>query len=324
VRVSPLAPAPIEPAPAPQQPVVAPYDTGAAKTELPVIGKQGRAHKSLLAAVIGLAAIAGAGYLATRGAPGSTISESRDTDNQPTLNSAAPFTENLNGVRLEMAPVPSGSFLMGSPESEKGRYGDEGPQHRVTVSGFYIGRYEVTQAQWQAVMGANPANFKGDDDLPVERVSWSGAKEFCVKLSRITGKTYRLPSEAEWEYACRAGTTDPYAGDLDALAWYSNNSGNKTHPVGQKQANAFGLFDMHGNVWEWCEDISHGGYGRQHGNPPMDGSAWLSDGNPSARVLRGGSFNYNDKSCRSASRNGASDDRYVNAGFRVVVSARTQ
>lgn len=186
---------------------------------------------------------------------------------------------------IEMVYVQGGAFLMGSPENETGRTVDEGPQRRVSVPGFYIGKYEVTQAQWRAVMGNNPSSFKGDN-RPVENVSWNDAQEFCRKLSQMTGKTYRLPSEAEWEYAARAGTTGPYAGNLDAMGWYEKNSGGKTQPVGQKQANAWGLFDMHGNVWEWCEDFWHANYN----GAPTDGSAWLSGGDSRYRVLRGGSW----------------------------------
>lgn len=239
------------------------------------------------------------------------------------LNLGNSFTENLNGVALEMIGVPGGEFLMGSPPNEEGRSDDEGPQHNVTVPRFYIGKYEVTQAQWKAVMGSgnNPSYFKGDD-LPVEQVSWNDAKGFCQKLSSMTGKTYRLPSEAEWEYACRAGTTGAYAGNLDAMAWYDNNSGNKTHPVGQKQPNAFGLYDMHGNVWEWCEDVWHDRYGGQHGNPPADGSAWLSGGDSSFRALRGGSC-FSSRGVRSADRVGLAPVVRVNYfGFRVVAPAR--
>ena len=133
-----------------------------------------------------------------------------------------------------------------------------------------MGRYEVTQAQWQAVMGNNPSNFKGCDQCPVETVSWDDAQEFIRKLNaQNDGYKYRLPSEAEWEYACRAGTTGDYAGNLDEMAWYGKNSGGKTHSVGQKQANGLGLYDMHGNVWEWVEDRYHHNYNRA----PTDGSA---------------------------------------------------
>jgi formylglycine-generating enzyme required for sulfatase activity len=227
------------------------------------------------------------------------------------------FTDDLNGVPLEMIFVPGGTFKMGSA---KGFFRvDERPQHDVTVQAFYIGKYQITQAQWEAVMGENSSHFKGDPTLPVESVSWNGAKEFCRKLSQMTGKSYRLPSEAEWEYACRAGTTGDYAGDLDALAWYSNNSGAKMHPVEQKQPNSFGLFDMHGNVWEWCEDIWHYDYD----DAPTDGSAWLSGTDSSARVVRGGSWIRPRGDCRSAYRHyNLPDARGTDIGFRVVVGAR--
>ncbi|MDQ3011451.1 MAG: formylglycine-generating enzyme family protein, partial [Acidobacteriota bacterium] len=160
--------------------------------------------------------------------------------------------------------------------------------------------------------------------LPVEGISWNEAKDFCRKLSEKTSKTYRLPSEAEWEYACRAGTTGAYAGDLDAMAWYSNNAGGKTHPVGQKQANPFGLFDMHGNVYEWCEDVWHDSYGGQHGPPPDDGSTWLKGGDQSLRVLRGGSWDLISY-VRSAYRlRYAPGDHNFNIGVRVVASSRTR
>ncbi len=180
--------------------------------------------------------------------------------------------------------VPGGPFKMGSPKG--GWYNTEKPQHDVIVPGFYIGKYQITQSQWEAAMGKNPSHFKGDPALPVENISWNDAKRFCEKLSRMTGMGYRLPSEAEWEYACRAGTTGDYAGDLDAMAWYSKNSGSETHPVGQKQSNAFGLYDMHGNVREWCEDVWCDNYK----DAPTDGSAWLSNGNSIQRVVRGGSW----------------------------------
>ncbi|MFN8001764.1 MAG: SUMF1/EgtB/PvdO family nonheme iron enzyme [Acidobacteriota bacterium] len=146
---------------------------------------------------------------------------------------------------IEMVQVPSGTFLMGSPISELGHSTNEEPQHRVTVQSFYIGKYEITQAQWKSVMGNNSSIFASilaDDDLPVANVEWTEATEYCRKLTQLSGKEYRVPTEAEWEYACRAGTTGPYAGDLDAIAWYEKNSKNELHPIGQKQPNAFGLY----------------------------------------------------------------------------------
>jgi formylglycine-generating enzyme required for sulfatase activity len=203
----------------------------------------------------------------------------------------------------------------------------ERPVHQVTINySFYIGKYEVTQAQWQAVMGDNLSYFKGDN-LPVEEVSQQEAITFCKRLSQMNGMEYRLPTEAEWEYACRAGTTGDYAGELDAMAWHSSNSGGKTHPVGQKQANAFGLYDMYGNVWEWCLDYYHSNYIAA----PTDGSAWVGgsvlasaewNSNP---VLRGGAWDSSANNLRSPFRN-----RYDwihgfdRIGFRVVAVARTQ
>jgi formylglycine-generating enzyme required for sulfatase activity len=163
------------------------------------------------------------------------------------------------------------------------------PVHRVTISyGFYMGKYEVTQAQWQKVMGNNPSYFKNcGDNCPVESVSWDDAREFVKELNQMNdGYTYRLPTEAEWEYACRAGTTEDYAGNRGAMGWYEKNSGYKTHAVGQLPPNAFGLYDMQGNVYEWCEDWYHDSYN----GAPTDGSAWLSGGEQKYRVARGGAF----------------------------------
>ena len=208
---------------------------------------------------------------------------------------------------------------MGSPSNESGRYIEE-TQHRVTLSqGFHLGATEVTQAQWESVMGSNPSNFKGRD-LPVEQVSWEDAMSFCRKLTereraagRLTaGDAYTLPSEAQWEYACRAGTTGAYAGDLESMAWYDPNSGGKTHAVGTKRANAWGLYDMHGNVYEWCSDW----YEAYPSGSVADPTGARSGPD---RVNRGGSW-YNDASyCRSAPRSG--DDpggrsRYL--GFRLA------
>ncbi|HKQ79168.1 MAG TPA: SUMF1/EgtB/PvdO family nonheme iron enzyme [Blastocatellia bacterium] len=228
------------------------------------------------------------------------------------------FTDDLNGVPLEMIFVRGGSLKMGSRAGIAHR--DEQPQHDVTVPGFYISKYQVTQAQWKAVMGNNPSHFMSDPNLPVENISWNDAKEFCGKLSQITRKGYRLASEAEWEYACRAGTTGDYAGDPDAMAWRRDNSGSKTHPVGQKLPNAFGLHDMHGNVWEWCEDIWHEDYKQA----PADGSAWLIGRHSSDRVVRGGSYQSDDDCCRSAYRlRNHLSTRNGSLGVRVVISAGT-
>jgi len=229
-----------------------------------------------------------------------------------------PFTEKLaNGIRLEMVSLPAGKFLMGSSESN-----DEKPQHQVKVNSFAIGKYPVTQAQYQAVMGSNPSRFKNNPQNPVEQVSWNDAQAFCQKLSQITGKTYRLPTEAEWEYACRAGTTTRYYfGDNDNqlgdYAWYDENSNSKTHPVGQKKPNGWGLYDMSGNVWEWCEDDWHSSYA----GAPDDGTAWIDNDNrsQSPKCLRGGSWYHGPYSCRSASRDWYNPDIHIHVnGFRVA------
>jgi len=226
-----------------------------------------------------------------------------------------------NSIGMKLSFIPAGEFMMGSPSSESQRESDESPQHRVKISkGFYMGIYEVTQAQYKAVMDGNPSYFKGDN-LPVEEVSWNDATEFCKKLSRKEGKTYRLPTEAEWEYACRAGSQTRFCfGDsdsgLDEYAWCGyKKSGKQTHLVGQKKPNAFGLYDMHGNVWEWCQDWYDENY---YSNSPGVDPEGPNTG--TARVLRGGSWYGYPRRCRSAvrSRNGPGY-RYVDLGFRVVV-----
>ncbi len=212
-----------------------------------------------------------------------------------------------------MLPIKGGAFDMGSNEHD-----NENPVHRVTVRDFQLCKHTVTQAQWKAIMGDNPSNFKGDD-LPVEQVSWDDAQAFIKKLNEKTGRKYRLPSEAEWEFVARGGTQSKgykYAGsnDLDEVAWYSGNSGPKTHPVGQKKANELGLFDMSGNVWEWCEDHWHENYK----GAPDDGSAWLSGGNASYRVLRGGAwYNLGNNSRVSRRNSNNPNDWYYNYGFRL-------
>ena len=222
------------------------------------------------------------------------------------------------GVTMELVRIPAGTFMMGSYNG----LSNETPVHAVTISNdFYIGRYEVTQAQWRAVMDDNPSHFSGCDDCPVETVSWNDAVAFCDALSASSGYDIRLPSEAEWEYACRAGTTtEYYFGDhpasLDDYAWHSQNSGSRTYPVGGKLSNAWGLYDMSGNVWEWCYDRHGSSYydsyppGGWPPNPtgPQDGTN---------RVIRGGSWNSGISHARSANRDGhPSATADISIGFR--------
>jgi formylglycine-generating enzyme required for sulfatase activity len=225
-----------------------------------------------------------------------------------------------NGVKLEMVLIPAGEFLMGSPDSENGRFPDEGPQHRVRITRpFYLGKYLVTQEQWQAVMGNNPSNFKGPEN-PVEMVSWDDCQQFLAKLNAKTSEQpgkFVLPTEAQWEYACRAGSKTRYCfGDDDSelgeYAWYHANSGGKTHPVGGKKSNAWGLYDMHGNVWEWCQDWYDEGY---YAKSPTDDPAG-SDGGAN-RVFRGGGWSDPAGDCRSAPRyRDGPGIRYGSLGFR--------
>ena len=225
-------------------------------------------------------------------------------------------TTNFTG--MEFVLIPAGEFEMGSPSVEIGRDPNEGPVHTVTIEkAYYLGKYEVTQKQWGEVMGFNPSKFKGDD-LPVEYVSWADAQEFVRKVNQMEGTDkYRLPSEAEWEYAARAGTTTRYSfgddeSDLGYYAWWDRNPGDKTHPVGQKQPNAWGLYDIHGNVWEWVQDRWHSDYD----GAPTDGSAWES-GSSTIRVIRGGYWDYS-ASCRSAYRGNHYPDRRSYLGFRLL------
>jgi len=228
------------------------------------------------------------------------------------------FVEQIPGIPLEMVAIPAGTFLMGSPKNEAGRYHDEPLQHRVRVRGFFMGQYPVTQAQWRAVAGLpmdnraldpDPSRFKGDD-RPVDQVNWYDAVEFCDRLSQYTGKTYRLPSGAEWEYACRAGTTTPYSFGknirIDQSNFkidQSNFKADGTTQVGRYPANGRGLHDMHGNVWEWCQDAHGGGDWAQY------------------RLLRGGSWFFNAQFCRSAFHKHSNPAyRIDDIGFRVAVS----
>jgi formylglycine-generating enzyme required for sulfatase activity len=227
-----------------------------------------------------------------------------------------------------MVQIPGGSFMMGSPASEKGRTQDESPQHQVNVPAFSMGKYVVTQAQYQQIMGNNPSGFSGAE-RPVEKVSWNDAVDFCEKLRQKTGREYRLPSEAEWEYACRAGTTTPFHFGETITTDLANYNGNYTYAsepkrkylqettdVGSFPPNAFGLYDMHGNVWEWCQDDWHDNYS----NAPKDGSVWTSQSGIT-KLLRGGSWTYTPANCRSASRYHSNLGSYnLSFGFRVVCS----
>jgi formylglycine-generating enzyme required for sulfatase activity len=227
------------------------------------------------------------------------------------------YTEQLSGhTSLEIVAIPAGEFWMGSPGDEEGRFDDEGPQHRVTVPAFAMGRYPVTQAQYQAVMGKNPSNFtENGANCPVEQVSWHDAVAFCQKLSQQTGREYRLPSESEWEYACRAGTATPFHFGETITPDLANYEKYETTPVGRSPANAFGLHDMHGNVWEWCEDHYHDSYE----GAPSDGSAWT--GGNGTRLLRGGSWLSDPRNCRSAYRyHDYPGYRSDAIGFRVAVA----
>ncbi|MEZ4772262.1 MAG: formylglycine-generating enzyme family protein [Bacteroidia bacterium] len=221
----------------------------------------------------------------------------------------------------EMIFVEGGEFGMGGSDAEA--RDNEKPIHRVQVSSFYMGKYPVTQALWQAVMGNNPSEFKGKN-RPVEKVSWTNAKTFIQKLNEKSGKTYRLPTEAEWEFAARGGIYSQgylYAGSdkLKEVGWYDENSENKTHPVGQKLPNELGIYDLSGNIWEWCEDDWHNNYI----DAPTDGSAWVSSENRgSDRVFRGGSWGSTPDRCRIAFRLSISPvlrDPYL--GFRLAMSA---
>jgi formylglycine-generating enzyme required for sulfatase activity/tRNA A-37 threonylcarbamoyl transferase component Bud32 len=234
-----------------------------------------------------------------------------------------------NGVKMELVLIPAGEFMMGSLETEKDRSSDEGPQHRVRISqSFYMGKYEVTQEQYEAVTGNNPSRFQGAKN-PVEQVSWHDAMEFCKRLSEKVGREIRLPTEAEWEYACRSGTPTAFHYGNSLSSDQANFNGNfpyggagkgvyrrKMVSVGSFQPNAWGLYDMHGNVWKWCGDVWHENYT----GAPTDGSAWMTGGTQDFRVLRGGSWGESADDCRSSSRHWLTPaDTDSELGFRVVV-----
>ena len=237
-----------------------------------------------------------------------------------------------NSIGMELVLIPAGSFEMGSPKSEKLRDADEGPLRRITIKKeFWVGKFEVTQAEYQKVMGVNPSGFRDCGRCPVENVSWADAQKFIRKLNSMNdGFTYRLPSEAEWEYAARAGSSGPFSvgnsmspaqANFDSRYPYEAQKGKyhvKTLPVGSYTPNAFGLYDMHGNVWEWVEDIYvRAGYSGM----PSDGSANTSNGDENKRVRRGGGWDSWGKALRSANRGWKNPrDRNKNGGFRVAAS----
>ncbi len=234
----------------------------------------------------------------------------------PTQKQAFYDREQLNDeIALEMVYIPAGSFLMGAPDDEEGAAAFERPQHLVTLPAFHMSKFPITQAQYQAVMlDFHSSKFIGDN-LPVDTISWIQAKTFCQYLSQKCGKSYMLPSESQWEYACRAGTTTPFYFGKTINTDVVNYDGNylygnrlkgldvyrqKTTEVGQFPPNAFGLYDMHGNMWEWCEDNSH----KSYVNAPTDGTPWMNEEDRTSHILRGGFWDNVPRHCRSAARYG--------------------
>lgn len=260
----------------------------------------------------------------------------------PIPASPRPGTTIENSIGMKLAWIPAGQFLMGSPETDNSAFSDDKPQHLVRITKpFHLGVMEVTQVQYEQVMGTNPSHFQGGS-LPVESVTWDEAVEFCRRLSslpeeRAAGRVYRLPTEAEWEYAARAGSTGKWCfgddeSELGDYAWYGMNSESRTHPVGQKRPNAWGLYDMHGNVWEWCEDVGKRVYVAREVRDgdlvepiPVDDPSGTGVG--SNRVGRGGSwYGTPGQHCRSAHRLGlgAQIGRGHSVGFRVAFSSVDQ
>jgi len=257
------------------------------------------------------------------------------------------YTQVVKDVAFEMVYVEGGTFRMGATEKQTEQAGDdEYPVHEVTLTDYYIGKYEVTQGVWKAVMGSNPSYFQEGDDYPVERVNWNDIQTFLRKLNQLTGRKYALPTEAQWEYAARSGKggnkfvyawcgggaiafsegasgsadrgeETKYSGsdDIDEVAWYGGNSDDTTHPVGTKQPNALGIYDMSGNVWEWCRD-----WGGLYSSAPQTNPTGPSSG--IGRILRGGSY-YDEgsgtKEYRVSNRAASEpENRYTNCGFRLV------
>jgi formylglycine-generating enzyme required for sulfatase activity len=303
-----------------------------AKEEAERRGQEERDRKALIES----AAIPGSALIQISADRGALVRVGNEWQQKTERITVSGYEQELaEGIAISMVQIPAGSFQMGSPATEAERGSGEGPQHRVQLQSFFLGQTPVTQAQWKEVaswpevdlkLNSNHADFKGAN-RPVETVSWEEAMEFCRRLSQRTKLSYTLPSEAQWEYACRAGTTSPFAfGDtlMPDLANYDGNivygSGPKgqfqqeTTEVGSFAANAWGLQDMHGNVWEWCLDHWHDDYW----GAPSDGSAWVYGSNQTMRLLRGGSWNNNPRNCRSANRNRRhQDNRNNNVGFRL-------
>jgi len=225
-------------------------------------------------------------------------------------------SQNVSTIQIEpeMVLIPAGEFMMGSNESD-----DEKPAHKIYLDAFYLGKFEVTQKEWKAVMGISPSLWNGDD-LPIEQVGWDDVQEYLRKLSEMTGQKYRLPTEAEWEYACRAGTTSKYyygddVGRLEEYVWFDENSIGITHPVGQKKPNAWGLYDMLGNVWEFCQDC----YDKNYYSKSVDRNP-VNSVQGKYRVIRGGYWGHDVSNLRCADRFSISSpyDRSNCIGFRVV------
>ena len=251
--------------------------------------------------------------------PGFLPDENGRNPDEPQVRTAPPSLATGTGIKdcaecPEMVVIPAGSFVMGSEKNA-----NEKPLHPVVIPSFLLGKTEVTQGPWHAVMGDSPSYYKGQT-LPVEQVAWVDIQQFISKLNQKTGLRYRLPSEAEWEYAARAGSTSEWSfgndeSILSNYAWYSHNSGHKTQIVGQKLANAFGLYDMHGNVWEWTQDCWHDTYA----GAPKDGSAWTTACTNNYRVFRGGSHYWGAANSRSTARWAyGSDYRNAGSGFRLA------
>ena len=253
----------------------------------------------------------------TQAAPKKTQPARQAQQQKPAVSTSMPKVS-LDDIMRNMVYVEGGTFTMGATAEQKKTTKSEKPTHSVTLSSFYIGKYEVTQSLWKAVMGSNPSRFEGDN-LPVERVSWNDCQTFLRKLNAMTGQNFRLPTEAEWEFAARGGNRNrgyQYSGSnvLSDVAWYDDNSGSKTHNVGTKAPNELGIYDMSGNVWEWCQDW----YGDYHGysqtNPTGPSSA-------SGRVNRGGSWYNYARYCRVAVRGSyAPDGRGSDLGLRLALS----